>query len=352
MKKTFITVIVILLLTTACSRNELGELKELTPVETVIQTVPLVTTSDQLDAPGRITSRTDALVSAKVMGTVTQLMAKAGEMVKQGESLAVVDTSDIQSRIHQAEGARAQAQAALSVAESNYKRFKTLYEKNACSEVELEQAEMQYRTAKGALKSARGAVEEARAYLEYAHVKAPFDGIVVERMTNLGDFAAPGKPLFRLVDNASLTFECTVSEGDAVNIEKGTSATVQLDTADKFVQGTVEEISGGSDTYTHTVTVRIGLPQVDGVRAGMYGHAVFDGVPSEVVVIPEPWLVKRGALKAVFLVTDDQHAQLRIVRTGRTLADGIEIISGLNGNERIATTNLQKLSDGIPVEVR
>lgn len=341
----------VLVVMTGCSTEESGTLKTLPAVRTVIETVQLQDISDHVAAPGRITSRTDAMVSAKVMGTITEISVNAGQTVEKGQSLATIDSADIRSRLQQAKGALAQARAGLVIAENNAHRYRELYQKNACSKVELEQMEFQFEAAKGAVETATGAIQEARSYLAYAAVTAPFSGVVVERMANVGDFAAPGKPLFRLIDPEKLVFECTVSDSMAGTPNTGDEAHVTLDGLTAAVSGTVIEKSGGSDTYTHSILVRISLPETPGLRAGMYGSATFVGASHRRVVIPESWIVQRGALQFVYLVgSKDGRAQLRLVRTGRRLTDGIEVISGLAGGERIAVKNLHAIHDGCKLE--
>ncbi len=339
-----------LLLSSGCSHNELGEMKQLPSVQTRIQVVQAETLPVPVSGPGQITSRKDAYISAKSMGTVIAIRVKAGETVKKGQSLLEIDSSDIHSKLQQANGALAQAKAALTIAENNYHRFQELYKRKAASKVELEQMKYQYDTAKGAVEMASGAVKEAKAYLKYASVRAPFNAVVIERMINVGDFAAPGRPLFRIIDPANMQFECRVSESDARYVKLGEKVPVKLDNFESELTGTVAEIGGGSDFMTHTVAVYIHFPTTSGLRAGMYGQAFFPGIQKKRILIPEKWIAHRGELCAVFLKGKDGRAEMRIIRTGRKYGNKIEVTSGLNGGEQVATTAIAKLSDGIKLE--
>jgi len=340
----------ILLLAIGCSNDADREIKELPEIRTVIKTVEMRELPRHATSPGRVTSRTDAMIAARAMGTITEISVKAGQTVRKGQSMATIDSADIRSRLQQASGAETQAQAAFVIAENNVARYRELYEKRACSKVELEQMEFQYEAARGALESARGAVQEAQSYLKYAAVTAPFDGVVVERLANVGDFASPGHPLFRLIDPGKMVFESTISDSLGEAVQVGHKATVLLDGYPDPVEGDVVEKSGGSDTYTHSLMVRIALPQLDGIRAGMYGTASFSLSPSPRVIIPRSWIVERGSLQFVYVAGENGRAQLRLVRSGKAMGEEVEIISGLSGGERIATSNLLKIHDGCKLE--
>ncbi len=340
----------LLLFGVACSHGELGERKQQEALRVHTTTVEVVTEPDRLVAPGQVSSWTDAFVSAKSVGTVLAIHAKAGDTVRKGQSLLEIDSSDVRSKLQQAKGGLAQAQAAYAIAENNYNRFKELYERNAASKVELEQMEYQLNTARGAVETAKGAVSEAKSYLRYASVTAPFDAIVVERMINVGDFAAPGRPLFRLIDPEKMEFVCEVSESDARFVKKDLAVPVRIDNVDTEIQGTVREIAAGSDFMTHSVRVRIGLAKTDNLKAGMYGTASFPGIEKQRVLIPESWIVRRGELQVVYLLGDDGRAQMRIIRTGKVYNEKIEVISGLSGNEQIVTSGLNRVEDGMKLE--
>jgi len=345
-----IATITMALISTSCSHNEMGKMKQLPPVKTRIQIVKTEILPEPVSGPGQITSTNDAYISAKSMGTVIAIRVKAGDMVKKGQSLLEIDSSDIHSKLQQAKGALAQAKAAFTIADSNYKRFQELYKRKAASKVELEQMEYQFNSAKGAVQMATGAVEEANAYLKYASVRAPFNAIIVERMVNVGDFAAPGRPLFRIIDPANMQFECRVSESDAKYVKINEVVPVTLDNFDGELTGTIAEIGGGSDFMTHTVAVYIKLNKTKGLRAGMYGQASFPGVQKRRILISENWIARRGELSVVFTQGPKGFARMRIIQTGKKFGDKVEVTSGLSGGERIATTSVNKLFDGLKLE--
>ena len=148
--------LILLVFMAGCSHSELGDRVDTESLRVRLAGVEKVVQPEQLRAPGQVSSLSDAYVSAKSMGTVLAIHAKSGDTVRKGQSMLDIDSSDIQSKLQQARGALAQAEAALAISENNYKRFQELYERKAASKVELEQMEYQYKTAAPRKGIARG----------------------------------------------------------------------------------------------------------------------------------------------------------------------------------------------------
>jgi len=119
---------------------------------------------DRVEVTGSLHGARDAVLAAKVMGTVVEIRKGAGQAVRKGEVLVVLDDREVRGNIGQAEGALAQARAAASLAEANLHRFEQLKERGAASQLELDQARYQHETAQGAVRQAEGAVATAGSY--------------------------------------------------------------------------------------------------------------------------------------------------------------------------------------------
>ncbi|MBK6765067.1 MAG: efflux RND transporter periplasmic adaptor subunit [bacterium] len=164
---------------------------------------------------GTIHAQDDAVLSSRATGPVVRENAKLGDRVKKGDVLLEIEERMNNGMLAQAKGALAQAQAARTLAETNLRRFDALYASQACSQLELDLARMQFESAEGAVKQAQGAVDAAGAVAGDSHVRAPFDGIVVEKFVNVGDLVAPGRPLIRVQTSAGRDLRFTVRAGDA-----------------------------------------------------------------------------------------------------------------------------------------
>ena len=184
----------------AAGRN--GRPRRRLPVSARIVRVEAVTVPQGAELYGTVEAERTAAVSSRVMATVTAVLVKPGDPVRAGQVLVEIDPATARGQEAQARGALAQAQAALALAERNFERFQTLAAKGAASQLELDVARMQYEQAKGAVTQGEGAVEAAASVARESRVVAPFDGRVAAKLVEVGDLAAPGRPLV-MVESAA-----------------------------------------------------------------------------------------------------------------------------------------------------
>lgn len=307
-----------------------------------------VATAERLEVPrtselyGSVEADRRAAVSTRVMAQVTAVHATAGDRVRRGQTLISIDPAAAEGQLDQARGALAQARAALSLTERNYERFQALAESDAASELELDKARMDYEQARGAVEQAEGAVAAAGAVAGDSTVRAPFDGRVVRRMVEVGDLAAPGRPLLILESESSrrallLVPESTVA---ATGLAVGDPVPVRVDVRPELgaLEGTVVEMSPGSDPMAHAYEVKVELPPADGAPLPT-GTAVRARLPlgsRNAVAVPAGAVLTRGGLDLVVVVDDEGRASSRAVTVGPPLPDGrLEVLSGLKGGERV-----------------
>jgi RND family efflux transporter MFP subunit len=250
-----------------------------------------------------------------------------------------IDPAAAQGQVSQTEGALAQAQAALALAQRNFERFRALASTDSASELELDQARMQYEQAQGAVQQARGAVTSATSVASESQVMAPFDGRVVSRLVEVGDLAAPGRPLVMVESEQGRQMVLSVPEALTLSGEliPGKTVVLSLDAtpAQGRFEGTVAELSPGPDPVTHSYTVKIDLPIE--VAAGSAGRAWIATGEVVQLLIPASGLMRSGGLDLVVVRGDEDRAQTRVVTVGLTRPDGtIEVLSGLAGDETIA----------------
>ena len=343
-----------LLAAAACGRSE-GERAEvsLEPVQARVTAVDRVREGKPIEVYGIVQPGRQSFVSTRVVGPVVEVKVVAGDVVAKGQPLVVIQPQMIEGQVSQAKGALAQAEAALALAEKNYQRFSRLHEQNAASDLELDMARMQYERAKGAVKQAKGAVATASAVADDAVVRAPFPARVVDKLVEVGDLAAPGRPLVRLESLSGRQIWLTVREADISRVAEGQTLKVRFDNrADLgWVDGVVREIVPAADPATHTFTVKVSLLDVD-VPSGLSGRAALPGDVIERLVVPASAVHRRGGLELVVVRAEDGTARTRAVTTGATLPDGrVEILSGLSGEEQVAVDLPGPVADGTPLEV-
>jgi len=249
----------------ACSSHEPETASaDLTPVS--VHVARAETTSDQkpIEVYGIVQPARQSFISGRVVGPVIAVKVVAGDVVRKGQTLVQIQPQMIDGQVSQAEGALAQASAALALAEKNYKRFENLHAQKAASDLELDMARMQYEQAKGAVQQAKGAVQTASAVADDAEVRAPFSARVVEKLVEVGDLAAPGRPLVRLESLSGRKIWLTVREADINRISEDQVLQVRFDNRPDLglVDGIVDEIVPAADPATHTFTVKVSLRDV------------------------------------------------------------------------------------------
>jgi RND family efflux transporter MFP subunit len=315
--------------------------------------VQLVTTMKPIEVRGVVQPARQAAVSSRVMGPVVALRVSSGSVVSKGQTLLEIQPEASQGQLAQAQGALAQAEAALALAERNHERYKALHAENAASDLELDMARMQYEKARGAVSQAEGAVRAASSVADESSVKAPFSARVIDTLVEVGDLAAPGRPLVQVESLEDQQIWLTVRARDAGRVQVGDEIAVRFDARPDLgtVTGVVEEIVPSADPATHTLTVKVGLGDV-AIPSGFTGRATIDGDAAERLVVPAQALHSRGGLELVVVRSDDGTARTRAVTSGAAAGEGlIEILSGLNAGESIVLDAPGPVADGTPLEL-
>jgi RND family efflux transporter MFP subunit len=338
----------------ACGSHE-AELAEidLSPVSVTVVSVERNTDATSIEVRGTVQPTRQASLSSRVMGPVVAVRVRAGDTVRAGQTLIEIQAETSDGQLAQAGGALAQAKAALALAERNYQRYEALYAESAASELELDVARMQYEQAQGAVSQAEGAVQAATSMASESVVKAPFAARVLRTMVEVGDLAAPGRPLVQVESREGQQMWLDVREADIQRLSIGDDIAVRLDTRPELgtVTGTVQEIEPSADSTTHTTTVKVDLGDLH-IPSGLSGRAFIAGDAGDRLFAPSTAVHRRGGLELVVVLAPDGTARTRAVTTGTEMGDGrTEILSGLDEGESVAVDLAAPVADGTPLEV-
>ncbi len=307
----------------------------LPPVAVRVQKIETVRQPAVEEVVGTVQPKLQAVVEAKVSGRITRWSATLGQSVKQGEVLVELGTQEIQAKLDQ-------ANAALRQVELELNRTANLRKQNAATQAELDAVQSRYNIAKAA-------VAEADALSGYAKIVAPFDGVVARKLADEGDLAMPGKPLLELEGRAGLRLVADVPSLLAARVLRDAKLAVRVDTLADAITGTVAEISPAADPASRTVRMKVDLPETPGLRSGQFGRLAVPVSEATFLFVPPAALVRRGQLEILFVAADGK-AQMRLVRTGKQTAQGIEILSGLTPGEAVVVEGAANLRDGQPLQ--
>jgi membrane fusion protein, multidrug efflux system len=348
---------------------------------------------DYYEATGTARSKTTTVLSSKIMGMVTSLRAHEGDRVRAGQILIEIDDRDagaqlqkagaglrqaqegmaeVEQAINAAKSAQSAAEANKRLADSTYARYQALLERKSASPQEFdeaqakqEMAEAEARRAADTLRmlaarkqqalaqidQARAEVANAQVQVSYARIASPISGVVVAKHTEVGSTATPGAPLLTIEDGSRYRLEVAVEESQLGKIEMGQQARMRIDAlgADDL-EGGVSEITPAVDPMSRSYTVKIDLPSRQGLRSGLYGVARFTSGRKQAMVVPRTAVVERGQLAGVFVVDDASVARLRLVKTGKSYGENVEVMSGLSDGERIVVDGVANVKDGVKIQ--
>lgn len=286
---------------------------------------------------GTIENMVDPRVGAEIAGRVVQVHAEPGKLVKRGDLLAEIDSSDqlIQGRADTAEAAR--LEILLANQERIVERQSKLVKQNFISRTALDDSIAQRNALRQQLAAARAKHDAGRNALRKTRVLSPIAGRVEQRLVNQGDFVKIGDPLFRIVGTQTLRASLPFPESAAPRIKVGLPVKLSSPLVPgKVIDAKVSEIR---PTITATSRALNAIVQftTDGsfVGGGTVNARVVTSTKDDVVVVPEQSVVLRPAGKVVYLVADGR-AQQTIVETGYRRDGKVEIVSGLSGGETVA----------------
>lgn len=337
---------------------------------TVVETSP-VTTSDVSiygEYAGRIRAQQFVEVRARVEGYLEKMFFEEGTHIDKGQTMFLID-----SRVYRAlaEKARAQlnkARANAMKAERDLARIRPLYEQNAASQLDLDNAEAAYKSARAEESVAAADLTQAELVLSYTTVTSPISGYVSERVADIGTLVGPGgqsllatvvKSDTVLVDFSMTALDYLNSKNRNVNIgQKNESrkwdpyVTVTLADGSEYpFKGIVDFASPQVDPATGTFSVRAEMPNPDHVLLpGEFTRVrVLKDIRTNAVKVPAKALeIERGGAY-IYVVRPDSIVERRFVETGPETDNDIVIERGLSPGENIVTEGFHKLRHGMKV---
>ena len=315
---------------------------KLAPPQREFLTIEAVTPSnavEMLALPGRVAFRPQAqsAIGAPTAGRVAQLLARAGEIVKAGAPLLVIDSAD-------ASAARAtldQSAIRVTSAENAYRRQAEMIEKGVGLEIERQEAEARLKEARAEHERARNAASLIGAGQgNRVTVRAPADGVVVAIRATVGAVVAPGgEALIELGDPSQLLVVAQVAESDLARVHTGQSADVELPALDGKVAAHVESFSPRVETDSRRALVYLRLEErLPGLRPGMLAQVVLraDAREDAGIVLPlSAVLIKDGKRRVVYVEKPDGSFEARDVQLGRVLEGRATILQGLSVGDRV-----------------
>jgi RND family efflux transporter MFP subunit len=272
-----------------------------------------------------------AVIAARVMGTVSNRPPPLGAMVTAGQTLISIEAAEIAARLAQARATMAQLDRELAQAT-------TLQASGAAALEEV-------RSLSDRRRAAEAAVAEAEALWSYTNITAPFAGTITRRFVEQGDLAAAGSALLEL--EGTDRFRVSVAVPESLDLlALGIEVPVEIGTSQ--VAGRVAELSRSVDPSSRTRLAIVDLPQDATVHSGQFVRVLWPAGTERALLVPDSAVIRRGQMEQVFTASDG-HARLRIVRTGGGSDGRTRILSGLDSGETVILSPPASLRDGQPL---
>ena len=357
-------------------------------IRVVTQEVRKVKIPVSRNFPGTVASADTALLTPKVVGYIEALLARPGSTFQKGAVLVKIKSKELMDKekfarsavkeaengekqaavgLNMANAGLKQAQAQFALARKTYTRFENLLKTESVSKQEFDEVEAKYKAALEAKKIAEENVklsaeklsqvkikkqqalamlDEVKTYLSYTNLKAPFDGIVLQKLLDVGNLASPGQPVLKVGSLGNVVY-AHVNSSAIKQARVGQEVTVEVPAADTRFTAQILEIDPNVDPATRNFKIK--LSGNSNIIPGMYANVYLGRDMEEITTVPGRAILERGQLPVVF-VKKGNKAEMRIIKTGRTFGDKVEILSGLQPGEQVVVENAQTLRTGDVIE--
>lgn len=355
------------------------------------------------EATGSLAGDQQTDVAPQTAGKVVAVAVDIGSFVRRGQTLVRLDDAELKLRVTQATAQVEQAKAAvrqaeekiglrpgqafdpnrvaevasakvaLDLAEKNLRRAEKLVESGDVSrsfydeqrarrdqlqeqyEVQVAQARQNYAAvdvARTNVANAQAQLALARRNLSYAVIPAPIDGFVTERTADLGEYVSPQQKVATIVRTNPLRIRIDIPEQAIPEVKVGQSVSITTSAwPDTNFAGRIARIAPNVSATSRTLTVEAEIENGSGaLKPGQFATVrILQERAEPAVLVPARAVATEAGISRVFVIKNG-HAEQRLVQTGQTEGDLIEIKTGVAADELVATNNLEQLSDGIAVK--
>ncbi len=327
-----------------------------------------------IDVSGTLAADEQVKVAVKVPGRLASVAVDLASVVKEGDTIAQVETADYQLRVDQAAAAVSQvrvqlglapegnddevdveataivrqAKATLAEAQANVARVRNLAENGLSTGAERDSAEASFLRAESSVQAAREDVRLrqatlrqrrselrlARQQLADATIRAPISGIVLQRLANTGEFVAAGALVAEVVRIDPLRLKLVIPERDAASVRQGQAVKVSVDGDSAAYSGKVARLAPSLDQQNRTLLVEADIPNPGSLRPGVLARAQIVIGSSDAPTLPSSAIVSFAGVEKVITVEAGKAVEKR-VKTGNRLGERIEIVSGVKVGDAV-----------------
>jgi membrane fusion protein (multidrug efflux system) len=360
-------------LSSACGRETPTGAAPQAPAAVAVSVAPVKAQEEPitLEATGSFEADESSDVAPDSSGRVVATPVDIGQFVKNGAVLVRLQGIDAGLRLDEARAAVARAEATVKLAESQNtlaqttaQRYAALLATGDVSSTVADQARTSAETSVQSVNTARASLAQALAQLALAEkavtdvaVLAPFSGFISERRVSLGEYVQPSTAVVTLLKIDPVRLRLTIPGVQAGQIRVGQAVTASVDAfPEQSFSGRITAINPAISAEARSFVVEARVPNPDALlKPGMFAVATIDqGRTAKTMFVPRRAVIEDANTNSyrVFVIDKDNKARLRVVQlAARDAGDNTRIISGIQENDRVATSNLAQLYDGAEVTI-
>lgn len=296
-----------------------------------------------VEIQGNVQTKQNVLIYPEYQGTLTRVLVKEGQRVRKGQTLARIDDGGLSSQVAQAE-----AQAAL--AQTTFDRQKRLWDQKIGSEIQYLQAKTQY-------EATQNSVNQIKSQLSKTTVRAPFSGVIDEVITDQGTVVAPGAALFRIVNLDNMYVAAEVPESFLPTVTKGKKVKVEFPILGETVDATVRQTSNFIKPSNRSFAIEVGVPNKEGrVKPNLTARLSINDYTSENAILIPLNVINENAdgeqyVYTAFAKAEETVAKQKIITTGKSQGDRIEVLSGIQTGDKIIVEGARSVKDNQAIKM-
>jgi membrane fusion protein, multidrug efflux system len=338
-------------------RHNLATEEQADSVVTVNVISPTASKSDLgTPLPAEVQAFVQASIHARASGYLKIWYADIGEIVTNGQLLAEIETPELDQQLAQAKAQLDQANANLSLAKTTSDRWTDLLKTSSVSEQETVEKTADYTLKQADVEAAKANVQRLEDLKNFDRITAPFDGTVTMRNTDIGQLisADSGPELFRVAQINPLRVYVRVPQQFIHAITPGQKAEMTFqELPGRIFDATVTRTAGAVDPSSRTLQVELQVPNPKGeILAGSYAQVRFtQAADAHGLALSDNALIFRAQGMQVAIVGSDNKVQLRSITLGRDFGNTVEVLAGLNADDRIINNPPDSIADGMVVQI-
>lgn len=307
----------------------------------------------QVRLPGTVESETISTVAGQVSGLVVEFPVRVGDRVKKGQVLAKLRTETFKIRRRAAEAELMEAEARRKLAERNLDRAQELFDSKVFSQQELDDALYEFNAWQGRIDKLKSDIAAIEDDIGRSVIVAPFDGVVLSKETEIGEWMTDGSPVVELMSTEELQVSVDVPEQYYSKFRAGSKVAMTFEAlGGKSMIGIVRTVVPNADREARTFPVKLSFDNTGGkIAAGMLAEITFSGgEPYRATIVPKDAIVNQGGRRFVYMIDEKNAANPVPVETGAGVADWTEVRGSVRPGQRVITRGNERLQPGQTVQ--